>query len=96
MFGPFGKKDETKLEKPIDRVLESMAEYGPEAPEYQSLLSSLERLYTIKDGKKSERGVSNEALIAVAGNLLGILIIVAYEQKNVMSSRGLDFVKKPK
>jgi hypothetical protein len=32
----------------------------------------------------------------VVGNILGILVIVAYEQKHVMVSKGLGFVIKAK
>jgi hypothetical protein len=93
MFGTFGKND-PKLEKPIDRVLDSMDTFGPDAPEYKELLSHLERLTTLQREKKRGR-VSSDTMVTVAGNLVGILIIVAYERAHVMSSKGLGFISKP-
>jgi uncharacterized protein YehS (DUF1456 family) len=95
MFGPFGKNDMPELNKPIDRVLSEMDEHGPDAPEYPDLLSYLERLVALKRGN-SNSSPSPDTLMTVAGNLLGILVIVAYEQKHVMSSKGLGFIGKPK
>jgi hypothetical protein len=95
MFGPFDKNDTPELKKPIDRVLSEMEEHGPDAPEYPNLLSYLERLIALKRGNANSR-VSPDTMMTVAGNLLGILIIVAYEQKHVMSSKGLGFILKPK
>lgn len=95
MFGPFVKNDIPELKKPIDRVLTEMEEHGPDSPEYSNLLSYLERLIALKRGNLNSR-VSPDMMATVAGNLLGILVIVAYEQKHVMSSKGLGFILKPK
>lgn len=95
MFGPKGKKTEPKIETPIEVVLKSMNEYGPESEEYPKLLSFLERLTEVKTKNRPPR-VSHDTMFTVAGNLLGILIIVAYEQNHVMVSKALGFVNKTK
>lgn len=95
MFGPFEKIDMTELKQPIDRVLRDMESYGPDSPEYPNLLTSLERLVQLRRGNAGNR-VSPDTMATVMGNLLGILVIVAYEQKHVMSSKGLGFILKPK
>lgn len=95
MFGPFGKNDHPELKKPIDRVLSEMEEHGPDSPEYSNLLSYLERLIALKRGNSPSR-VSPDTMMTVVGNIFGILVIVAYEQKHVMSSKGLGFIGKPK
>ena len=94
MFGLF-KKDESKLDDLIDTVLDEMATYGPDAPEYPALLDHLERLTKLKAGNSRGR-VSPDQMALVAGNLLGILIIVAYEQKHVMTSTAKGFILKSK
>ncbi|MET0786521.1 MAG: hypothetical protein ABWY25_07445 [Paenisporosarcina sp.] len=71
-----------------------MNTYGPDSPEYSALIDHLDRLNRMKE--QSGRRPSPDAMAVVAGNLLGILIIVAYEQKHVMVSKGLGFVLKPK
>lgn len=93
----FGRKsnEDVKLNEAIERILDEMETYGPDSPEYPGYLDHLERLYALKT-EESPRRVSPDAIIQVAGNILGILVIVAYEQKHVMTSKGLGFVMKPK
>jgi hypothetical protein len=89
----FVREKTSVLDEPIAKVLTGMNTYGPEDPEYKTMMEHLERLMKLKaDEQKS--GVSPDTLAIVLGNLLGILIIVAYEQKHVMVSRGLGFVIK--
>lgn len=89
----FVREKTSVLDEPISKVLTGMNTYGPEDPEYKTMMEHLERLMKLKaDEQKS--GVSPDTLAIVLGNLLGILIIVAYEQKHVMVSRGLGFVIK--
>lgn len=92
MFGRFEKKDPTILDGPIERVLSEMETYGPDSEEYPSYLSYLERLFRLKTETRRER-ISRDTLALVAGNLAGILIIVIYEQKHVMASKGLSFIR---
>ena len=94
MFGK-SKNDEPDLKKPTDKVLKSMDEYGPDSPEYEKLLTYLERFAKLKaDTRKSK--VSPDTMALVLGNLIGILIIVGYEQNHVITSKGLGFVMKSK
>ena len=79
------------LDEPIAKILTDMNVYGPDSPEYPKLVSQLERLIRLK-GEKRRNRVSPDTLLIVTGNLLGILIIVAYEQKHVMVSKGLGFI----
>jgi len=91
MFG-FNKPENEKLDACIDAILDSMKIYGPEAPEYPELLKSLERLNTMKSEDETKRRVSPEVIFTVAGNVLCVLIIVAYEQKHVITSRATTFI----
>jgi len=97
MFGRDKSKNEMLLETNINAVLIQMEVYGPDSEhnEFQDLLSYLERLYALKTDK-SKRKVSPDTLATVLGNLLGIVIIVAYEQKHVMVSKAKDFILRPK
>lgn len=95
MFGLFNKK-ETRLEGAIDDVLKEMAyENSPSTERYAQLLETLEKLHALKT-KESRPRVSADQALLVGGNLLGILIIVAYEQKHVFGSKGQSFLLKPK
>lgn len=82
-------KDEPNaaLESQIDAVLEEMQEEGVDSDKYPKLMTYLERLHKLKAGER-RTPVSRDTIAIVAGNLLGILVIVAYEQKHVMTSKG--------
>lgn len=79
----------------IIHVIEQMHEYGPEEPEYSKMVEYLDRLTQMKAQQRRNR-VSPDTIVLAAANILGILVIVAYEQKHVMTSKGLGFVMKPK
>jgi hypothetical protein len=83
------------LDEPIERVLTDMNTYGPDSEEYPKLVDHLERLTRMK-AEESRQRVSPDTMAIVLGNLLGILVIVAYEQKHVMVSKGLGFVLRTK
>lgn len=85
MQNPF-KRTEDKVDALIDRVIEDMEMFGPDSEEYPKLIANLEKLYKLRAEKKPSR-VSPDTLAIVMGNLLGILIIVAYEEKHVITSK---------
>jgi hypothetical protein len=81
------------LDEPIANILTEMNTYKPDDPEWTTLVEHLDKLTRMKSDYRNRR-FSPDTMLIVAGNLLGILIIVAYEQKHVMVSRGLGFVIK--
>lgn len=95
MFGRTPKVAITQLENLTERILTSMNEYGPESPEYPALLSRLEDVMKLRSSQEPQKTDRN-TMALVAGNLLGILIIVAYEQKHVFTSKGLGLILKSK
>lgn len=95
MFGREAKLGPNALDCTIERVLNSMHEYGTDSPEYPTLLSYLERLIKLKTEDRPAR-VSRDTLATVGGNLMVVLVIVMYENKHVMVSKALGFILKPK
>lgn len=94
MFGRTPKGVESKLDNVMDTVLNEMEYVTPKSEEYPALLSHLERVVQLRQSQDWKKRISPDSVIMVAGNLLGILVIVAYEQKHVMTSKGLNFVLK--
>lgn len=92
MTNPFQKK-QSKLDEPIDRILREMETFGPDSTEYEKLLPKLEKLYALQT-EESKRGVTPDALVSAAANLLGILTIVSYEQKHVMVSKAMAMLQR--
>lgn len=89
------KKNEERLDSLTSRVVEDMHLYGPDSEEYSKMVKHLETLNRMKSQKWWTR-VSWDTVLIVLGNLLGILIIVAYEERNVISSKALSMTQKTK
>lgn len=93
MFGPI-RRGPHPLDVTIQALLADMEGEIPSSAKYGELLTRLERLYELK--AKSRKPVSLDTIWLVAGNLAGILVIVAYEQRHVFVSRAQAFLLKPK
>lgn len=89
------QKKESKLDEPINKVLTRMEAMEPDSDEYKKHLTVLEKLMDLQREERS-RSVSPDTLVEVLGGLLGILTIVAYEQKHVMVSKALGMVRRNK
>lgn len=89
-----GEKD-TALQRLIDKVELEMDNTDVNSDEFQKLMTQLERLYDVKANKRHD-SVSADTLALVLGNLAGILLIVAYEQKHVITSKGFAQIIRPK
>lgn len=85
---------QSKLDEPIDRVLAELDEHGPDSPDYEKLLGHLERLKKMRIEESPLP--SGDTWAVVLGNLVGILTIVAYEQKHVMVSKSLALLLRSK
>lgn len=94
MFGKKPSEADVVMDKAMLRILEDMEMFGPGTEKYQELLNQLDQFTKLRAPAKQK--LSRDNLILVAGNLLGIVLIVAYEQKNVLTSKAQAFVLKPK
>lgn len=77
---------DTPIDEQITIVLGEMSSVGVSSDQYPKYMEYLERLNGIK-AKRRRDPVSRDVVAQIFGNLMGILIIVAYEQKNVITSR---------
>jgi hypothetical protein len=97
MFNKITKKDKrTDLEKEIDTLISKLSEKEEGSDEYDDIISAIDRLVGIRNKMKNKDGdkVSKDTIVIVAGNLLGILLILGYEKANVITSKALGFVLK--
>jgi len=83
-----------KLDEVMDRLLRDMDNYGPDSKEYPKMMKQLQKV--VKMRQQETRKIDRNTMLLVAGNLLGILVIVAYEQKHVFTSKGLGHILKPR
>lgn len=85
----FWREKEEPIDGQISAVLNEMDDANTLSDDYPKLLGYLERLTKVKAGNKPSP-VSRDTIILVLGNLAGVLIIVAYEQKHVLTSKGFN------
>lgn len=90
MFGFFDRMKPHPVDLPIKQVLDEMEMSDPEAEKYSDYVDYLERLHKLKREERQTL-VSPDTVVVVLGNLLGILIIVGYEQKHVITSKAQQF-----
>jgi hypothetical protein len=95
MLSNFVKRRTTLLDDEIHRIRTEMLEVDVYSEEYTTLLATFERLIRLQDANRSNR-VSPDTMAIVCANILGILIIVGYEQGHVVASRGLQFLLRTK
>ena len=86
-------REPSRLDKVIDTLLEQMLETENGTDEYKLALDQLVKLYKMKE-TETPRRVSPDTLILVAGNLVGVVLILGYERAGVVTSKALAFLTK--
>jgi hypothetical protein len=89
----FRKNVDLDLEAAISDAFTALTDVDKNTPEYASMVDQLTKLYALKESN-SKRRVSPDTLAIVAGNIIGILMIVGHERANVVTSKALSFVMK--
>jgi hypothetical protein len=96
MQGYFIKNETTgPLDEQIQAVLDEMQRIGVTHEDYPKMLGYLERLNEMKT-RGSQSPVSRDTIALIAGNLAGILLIIVYEQKHVLTSKGFSQIIRPR
>jgi hypothetical protein len=87
-------KRDSELDEPIDKLLEELRAYDPNSTEFAAAMEHLETLTKMR-AEEHRFPVSPETMALVVGNLVGILIIVGYEQKHVVTSKAMTMLNRP-
>lgn len=89
------KKSENELmvEEEINDVLKELKCISSSTEEYVVVIENLERLYSIKS-KKAELRLKPDTIAIIAANLVGIALILGYEQGHVITTKAIGFVTK--
>jgi hypothetical protein len=89
------KRKTSQLDEMIVTALMHVDSLEPGSEKWNAKFEHLERLHKLRAEGRGER-VSANTMAIVAGNLLGILIMVGYEHKHVITSKSLGFLLKPR
>lgn len=87
-------KSKNLLEEMIKKNLKDLSETNPGSEEYEQKLSTLERLYKLREG--NSRKPSADAIVAAAVALLQVGIMIYHEEYHNLTSKALSFITKPR
>jgi hypothetical protein len=89
----------TDLENAITLLVAQIADGQGETDEYTAMAGNLKTLMEarqIESDVDSKHDISVETIATVTANLVGIIMILNYERVNIVTSKALSFVIKPK
>lgn len=89
-------KKQSQTDEVIKEVLDELQGLDPYSEQYTAAVKNLEVLMKAKAQQEGQSKVSPDALLAVGGNLAGILLILNFERLGVVTSKALSFVMKAK
>jgi len=95
MFGRKPKAELAKIDEVIERLMFEMAKHDPSSREYGAMLGHFERAVSLRS-ESNKKKISWDTVIIAGAGLLQVLVIVAYEQKHVFTSKGVGFILKSK
>ena len=93
-MSPIFQKKPDNLQAEIDRLHEHIKTLEWDSDEFNTAYRQLAALYEIKHARVALTRIDMDTLVAVGGNLLGILTIVNHERLNVVTSKALGLLWK--
>lgn len=90
----FRRTEQTVLENVLDRALRELSNHSIDSQEYAKILEMVVKLHKMKEEESSS--VSKDTILVVAANLLGIFMILKHEHVNVITSRAMNLLLKPR
>lgn len=81
------------LKEAINKLMLEMRSFSGEDKEYAQMVKQLQKLFGLLDQNKV-KGPSADTLAIIGGNALIALLVVAYESKNVVTSKVHSFIMK--
>ena len=97
MFAPKPDTNAQSLKFEIDRLFDAMADHHDKtSPEYAEMAARAAVLYPLRETDSkviAVKRVSPDAVLSTLASFLGIVVIVGYEQKGVITSQAMKFIR---
>lgn len=77
------------------RLLTALAAHKPESPEYGTILDRLSKFDELQRNN-TPKPVSNDTKATIAANIAGLLIVVNHERANVIATKAMQMLIKPR
>ena len=85
----------THLEIVINEALERIEHVDPSTDDFAKATDQIVKLHKMKEAETPSQ-VSPDTLVLAATNIAGIVMIIKHEHFNVITSKALGFVMKPR
>jgi len=86
---------EAKLDEEILSALEELKSHETTSDEYAVVVDRMSKLHKLKVEERP-KPISRDTAVVVAANIFGILWLTRYERENVISTKALGFILKPR
>lgn len=91
----FSRREPSLLEIAVNRALRDLGNYQIGSDEYEKAVDSIVKLHKMKVEEKPS-SVSKDTLILAGTNLLGIFMVIKHEGVNVITSKAMNLLLKPR
>ncbi len=88
-------KPVSKLEIAFDEALTELIDHPENSEAYATILDQIVKLHKLKEEEKPSR-VSKDTLALIAANLTGIVLIMTHERVNIITTKALSTLLKPR
>jgi len=91
-------KEKSVLDKAIDEMIREMTALPGDSKAYKKLLDRLTELYALRKidaDIELPKAWRPEFVVPAVASIVGIVVIVGYEQMHVVTSKALSFIMKP-
>lgn len=86
---------EAQLVRTLEEALRDLRTHEPDSEEYATILDRVVKLHKLKEESKPSR-VNPDTWVLAGTNLLGIIMILKHEQLNVITSKAMSFIIRPR
>jgi hypothetical protein len=86
---------DSKLKRACDRAVRELDDHSVASDEYGVILERLSKLHKMMEDNKPA-SVSPDTLVMAATNIVGLILIIKHEHFNVITSKALSFVIRPR
>jgi hypothetical protein len=88
------KEEQSVLDPVIGNLITEMNQEEPGSAKYTKMVGELKALVEAKAAEPKPDHVSANTAAVIAGNLIGIAMILIFERKNVITSKSLNLIPK--
>lgn len=83
------------LERAVDRALLELGNHPVGSNDYDKALDHVVKLHRMREEEKSQ-SISKDTLVVAIANIIGIILIIRHEDVNVITSRAMNLLLKPR